>query len=181
KFADELEKAYGIESVEKIDTLAASHTRMTNEWVEFIRSLDGSDGVITKIFTSLLDFSSKVIQSFKELNQGAKGLQSRIYKNIYEDATEYYEGLEKFESERIKMVKLSLETDKLSAEERKKLQEEVLLNENRMANEARISAETRKSSSSLNISGLKTEIYQIEQNLEKYNDMNILARNIRSE
>src|SRR5690606_24153343 len=91
KFADELEKAYGIQSVEKIDTLAAAHTRMTNEWVEFIRSLDGSDGVITKIFTSLLDFSSKVIQSFKELNQGAKGLQSRIYKNIYEDATEYYE------------------------------------------------------------------------------------------
>ena len=44
KFAVELQKAYGIEAVNTIDTLVAAHGRLKTSWVQFVDELNASDG-----------------------------------------------------------------------------------------------------------------------------------------
>lgn len=50
KFAIALEKAYGIEAVEKVDTLAAAHGRLTTSWVQFVKELKAS-----KVYINILN------------------------------------------------------------------------------------------------------------------------------
>jgi len=49
KFAVALEKAYGIESVNKINTLAAAHGRLKTSWVQFVDELNASKAYIGTI------------------------------------------------------------------------------------------------------------------------------------
>jgi tape measure domain-containing protein len=51
KFAEELERAYGIETVTKVDTLVAAQNRLANAWIEFVQDLNA-----TSIFKDALNF-----------------------------------------------------------------------------------------------------------------------------
>ena len=53
KFAVALEKAYGIENVDKINTIQAAQTRLSNSFIEFIQWVDKSTGVNKKLSTGL--------------------------------------------------------------------------------------------------------------------------------
>lgn len=55
KFAVELEKAYGIESVRTVDTLVASQERLQVAWIEFVRTVEGSENALSNSFKFLLD------------------------------------------------------------------------------------------------------------------------------
>jgi len=55
KFADSLEKAYGIEGVKKVETLQAAQIRLENAFTSFIKAIDGSERSMTKFFTSIID------------------------------------------------------------------------------------------------------------------------------
>src|SRR5680860_132994 len=52
KFAKALEKAYGIESLEKVNNLAAAQGRMTTSWVQFVKELKASS-IYIKILNSI--------------------------------------------------------------------------------------------------------------------------------
>tara|TARA_R100000544_G_scaffold37228_1_gene28140 strand:- start:5939 stop:8818 length:2880 start_codon:yes stop_codon:yes gene_type:complete len=170
KFAKQLEKAYGIESVTKIDTLVAAQQRLSNEWVEFIRSLDSGSGIITKVFSTLLDFASSVVSVFKEINQGVGGLNNRVFEDIYENTKKYYEDLSDFETQRIQMIKTSLEFDKLSVQERKKLEKELTDFKKLQQNEANAIANKRKQNAQVEISNLGFQEHQIRKTQKAYLD-----------
>ena len=62
KFADQIEIAYGIQSITKIDTLVAAHERLKTSWIEFLDSLNTSKAYtgILNLFTDIIDGLGKV-------------------------------------------------------------------------------------------------------------------------
>ena len=56
KFAEQLEKVYGIETIDRVETLSASQNRLSNSWTEMIRSLNESEtGGISQFFKTMID------------------------------------------------------------------------------------------------------------------------------
>ena len=56
KFARELEKVYGIETIQRVETLTASQNRLKNSWTELVRSLNESEtGGISQFFKFIID------------------------------------------------------------------------------------------------------------------------------
>jgi len=76
KFAEELERAYGIENVRRVTTLVASQTRLTNSWKLFIAEIEKGSGVISKTFMGALDLASRLAL---KLNENAKA-QTKLNK-----------------------------------------------------------------------------------------------------
>ena len=81
-FARELEKTFGLDKVAKIETLAAAQNRLSNAWTAFIKSLDGSEGTITKIFTKTIDYLAGVLKGIRLLNLTAAGREGEMLANI---------------------------------------------------------------------------------------------------
>lgn len=77
-FAKELEKAYGIENLNRVESLNASTTRLSNTWTNFIRELNDGTGVISSFFSFFVD----------GINGTIKGLERLVssWDNIYDRA-----------------------------------------------------------------------------------------------
>ena len=69
KFAKQLEKAYGIENITNVDTLVAAQNRLTNSWLLFVKSIEGSEGKISTVFKDVLGFVNKAITALTEFNK----------------------------------------------------------------------------------------------------------------
>ena len=72
-FAKELEKTYGLESVNKVETLAAAQNRLSNSWTALIKGVEGGEGTLSNFFkggisalSSFLKFLTPVNDAFKE-------------------------------------------------------------------------------------------------------------------
>ena len=71
KFAVALEKAYGIESVSKVDTLAAAQGRLKTSWVEFVHALQANN-----VYITILDNLNEKFTNFAILlGNGSRDLQ----------------------------------------------------------------------------------------------------------
>lgn len=69
ELARQFEKLYGIEAIQRVDTLAASQARLTNEWVEFVRSLNSTPtGGISKFFKFFIDAANGALMILTRLN-----------------------------------------------------------------------------------------------------------------
>jgi tape measure domain-containing protein len=65
------EKLYGIEMVNKVDTLQASQERLANSWTDLVRSMNESEtGGITQFFSLVLGFLADTVKFVTWLNQG---------------------------------------------------------------------------------------------------------------
>lgn len=79
KFAKELEKAYGIENKNRVESLSASQTRLSNTWTEFVRTLNESPtGGITKFFTSIINGANTALNALVSLNESSKQIRERF-------------------------------------------------------------------------------------------------------
>jgi len=78
EFVKQLEKAYGIENKERIESLNASTTRLSNTWTEFIASLEGDKGTVSRFFMFFIDMTNRTIGALTRLNKS--------WKDIYETA-----------------------------------------------------------------------------------------------
>lgn len=78
-FAKEIERTFGIENLNKVDTLAAAQARLSNEWINFVDALSASDtfrsviGSLSSMLGLLNDFveipvSEKLREQQTELN-----------------------------------------------------------------------------------------------------------------
>lgn len=74
KFAVALEKAYGIEAVNTVDTLAAAQGRLQTAWISFVNSINTSEGTLTKIFKSLLEDVQLMLQDLEDFIKTAAEL-----------------------------------------------------------------------------------------------------------
>jgi tape measure domain-containing protein len=95
KFAKELEKAYGIENVQRIDNIASAQTRLTNAWTEFVASLDKDGNKLSAFLTKTLNVFSDILKGVTLLFESENEKQNRIAKEQYEKGySEQYKYLE---------------------------------------------------------------------------------------
>jgi tape measure domain-containing protein len=81
ELAKAYEKLYGIENVNRAETLAAAQNRLSNSWTKMIRNINESDNNgLTMFFTTLLDYLQKSIKGVdylaSSLNQLSKNRRS---------------------------------------------------------------------------------------------------------
>lgn len=100
KFAKELEKAYGIENKDRVESLAASTSRLSNSWTNFVRELNEGSGVISAFLSNMTDEISKTIDAWIKLlalsgttkeifdKKTAEGYNSQL-KSLQEQADKY--------------------------------------------------------------------------------------------
>lgn len=113
-FAQEVEKALGIQQLTKVDNLVAAQQRLTTAWMEFVDALAATPG-LTKAYNVIADFTSSVANSIKsdsaKIETGADKLISSVD-----------ERLSAVNTTKEKSVVLTEELNKL-LEEQKKLNE----------------------------------------------------------
>jgi len=83
-FAKELEKAYGVENLERVETLNAATTRLHNTWVAFIRTLNEDGGVLQNILISIVENFGKTIEGLGYLMTSSASKRSAELKTIYQ-------------------------------------------------------------------------------------------------
>ena len=93
KFAEALEKVYGIETIERVETLSASQNRLSNSWTELVRSLNESEtGGISVFFKSLVDGLNSVLNLLTQANKSFADFKKSVYggakTNIAENITQ---------------------------------------------------------------------------------------------
>ena len=77
KFAKQLEISFGIENLNRVESLSASTTRLSNSWTDFIRSLNGSQGALSTFFSFFVDELKDTITWWTKLNN-----ETRDFKEI---------------------------------------------------------------------------------------------------
>ena len=80
KFAVALEKAYGIEAVNTVDTLAAAQGRLKTSWVEFVDALEASGA-----YSTTINFLSDLI-NYTQVAFGFSENMLNIYMRISDEA-----------------------------------------------------------------------------------------------
>jgi len=96
-FAKELEKAYGVENLERVETLNAAVTRLGNSWTDFVRSLNQGDSLLSKGLTGIIDKLSEAVKGASIILEGEAVQRQKTLKNIsaesYKDQQEYYKNI----------------------------------------------------------------------------------------
>lgn len=85
-FARELEKTYSLENVQRVETLTSAQNRLSNAWTEFVASLDGSEGTLTRIFSFVLDGLGAILDALKDINLGAQGREGELLASLTSQA-----------------------------------------------------------------------------------------------
>ncbi len=78
KFADELEKTYSLDKVERVETLAAEQTRLKNAWVDFLNSVEGGENVLSRVFGDMLKAVTAVVDALANITKGVDGINQDI-------------------------------------------------------------------------------------------------------
>ena len=66
-FARAVERAYGIENADRIDTLVSKQNRLTAAWQTFIKNVTEGDSVIKKVIGGFIDLLTKAAESYDYL------------------------------------------------------------------------------------------------------------------
>lgn len=108
KFAEELERTYGIETVDRVDTLTAAQGRLTTAWLEFVKALEGGDAfkkIIDKLTRLLSDiayfttwfggnqekFAIAVLNKYTAVSVEVLRIKNMLDQLPFEDLATYFE------------------------------------------------------------------------------------------
>lgn len=89
-FAKELEKAYSLDKVDRVETLNAAQNRLSNTWIEFVRSLEGSEGTLSKVFTFVINGLNSILETLIELNKTQEESNNDRYNSVLEAQADWY-------------------------------------------------------------------------------------------
>jgi len=78
KFAKELEKAYGIENLKRVESLTAETTRLGNAWTDFIKELNNGDGVVSRFFGMFVAGVAGAVGGLRLLAQTKKSYDAQF-------------------------------------------------------------------------------------------------------
>ena len=111
-FAIELERTYGIENLNRIDNLVNANNRLKNSWVEFVKSLSSSKGILYEVTNSLAKLLGRLAEyqtkGYKEVNLGFKTKEEvknkviNYYENELKGAKDYEKTLANIQEKIIK-------------------------------------------------------------------------------
>lgn len=133
KFAKELEKVYGIETINRVETLASSQNRLSNEWTEFIRSLNEGSGVVSRFFKNMIDEISSTISWWRKLNQETGNFKENFSKKTEEGFSQQLKEIQKeADNSGVSLINLAKVRQKLAVRERDELREEIKLRQERV-------------------------------------------------
>jgi tape measure domain-containing protein len=108
KFARELENAYGIGNVNRVETLQAATGRLRTEWQLFVAELNAS-----KVFSSIFDLLAGGV---KRITDALKTLDERRltdqFKNAKQDVDNYIDAMGKAREEVVKTIESQIARDK---------------------------------------------------------------------
>lgn len=88
KFAVEVEKAYGIETVTKVDTLAAAQNRLKTAWIQFVDELNASP-VFTKVLNAIAGGVNKLKGALTDTTEENTKSSKEIVNKIIEQSKAY--------------------------------------------------------------------------------------------
>jgi tape measure domain-containing protein len=71
KFAKQLEITYGIENLQRIESLTSAQNRFANSWRDFIANLDKDGNKLSAFFKTIVDSATAVIKGFDYLFQSS--------------------------------------------------------------------------------------------------------------
>jgi len=92
KFAEQLEKVYGIETINRVETLTASQNRLANSWTEMVRSLNESEtGGISQFFKFIVDGLNDVLSLLIRVNTSWDDLWKQAGKKGKEAGKAFFE------------------------------------------------------------------------------------------
>lgn len=109
KFAKQLEITYGIENVNRIETLAAAQGRYTNAWRDFVRGLDEDGNKLSNFMKNAIGLGTDLLIGARYALESNGQTRNRILKTLqetgYNQTLAYYNNLEE-------LNKQDLENDK---------------------------------------------------------------------
>lgn len=104
KFARELEKVYGIETINRVETLTASQNRLANSWTELVRSLNESEtGGISRFFQFIVDGLDKIAKLLIRVNTSWGDLYQQAGKKGANEGKKFFEESIALNSSNIKL------------------------------------------------------------------------------
>lgn len=103
KFAEQLEKTYGIENVNRVETLAAAQARYTNAWRDFVRGLDEDGNKLSNFMKKAIGVGTDLLVGISRLAESDQATRNRILKTLQESGFNqtltYYKSLEELKKE----------------------------------------------------------------------------------
>lgn len=133
KFAKELEKVYGIETIDRVETLAAAQNRLSNEWTEFIRSLDEGSGVVSNFFKTIITELSETIKWWRKLNEETGTFKENFERKTEQGFTQQLREIQKeADNSGVSLRNLAIVRQKLAVQERDELYKEIKLRQERV-------------------------------------------------
>lgn len=82
KFANELEKTFGLENVNRVETLEAATNRLNNSWISILENLEGGESRVSKFFIFMVDGIAKITKGFGYLTQSTKDWKSELSESL---------------------------------------------------------------------------------------------------
>lgn len=133
KFAEQLEKVYGIESIDRVETLASAQNRLSNEWTEFIRSLNEGSGVVSNFFKTIISEITETIKWWRKLNEETGTFKENFEKKTEQGFTQQLQAIQKEADQTgISLRNLAITRQQLAVQERNELYEEIKLRQERV-------------------------------------------------
>jgi tape measure domain-containing protein len=141
KFAKQLEITYGIENINRIETMTTATNRLSNAWTKFVESITKNDGIISKSLVATFNAISNIVDGIRLLTMSEKERNDEMKKNVVsKQIAEYKEYLKTLDltnkatvAEQQAIISNDLEKNRLRREEidlLKKRRSEIVANQN---------------------------------------------------
>lgn len=135
RFAEEVERAFGLESVTKVETLAAAEIRLGNAWTNLINTIESGQGRISKLLMNFFSDLTDILDYLEILSRDDKSWIDVEQAESYADALNYMaeklEKVNKVDNDKIEALNKSIiennkliNNEKISLIDRNKLLDE---------------------------------------------------------
>lgn len=105
-FAKELEKAYGIENLNRVESLAAAQSRLGNSWTEFVRSLNDGGNGLSIVFSELLSVLDNVLKGITLIFESAASARDKAIKSLTDKGyQDYIKGISELSKQELENTK----------------------------------------------------------------------------
>jgi tape measure domain-containing protein len=139
-----LEKLYGIEMVDKVETLQASQNRLKNSWTELVRTMNESKtGGISSFFKTVTDNLKDVLDFITLLNKDETAISVRL-ENTARGETDALKTLNEIKKQGLQTDKELIETAKLKRQYAQKQADDLTWDINSLEQEGKVLQKTIK-------------------------------------